>query len=258
MRLQILSDLHLEFTPDLQLEIDPSADVLIVAGDICAGAERGFQYLRRQVRDAVAIVAVAGNHEFYNRHWQDERSRARELGHQFGIHWLDDDAVMLGDVRVLGATLWTDYEIFGAETREQAMRAAGLGMSDHITIKADAEPQRNFSPWHARDAHRASCGFLHGALSEPAESEAGAPNIVVTHHGPHPRSVAPLFRDSILTAAFISDLSGLIDLHQPALWIHGHTHVNFDYRVGDTRVVCNPYGYPGENRRFVPRLVVEV
>ena len=82
--------------------------------------------------------------------------------------------------------------------------------------------------------------------------------MVVTHHGPHEKSIAPKFRDTLLTAAFISDLSAVIETHQPALWVHGHTHVSFDYAVGDTRVLCNPYGYPGENRRFDPRLVVEV
>lgn len=254
MRLQLLSDLHLEFSPELELDIDPTVDAVIVAGDICSGTERGFQYLRRQVRQTIPIIAVAGNHEFYNRNWQEERARAHEAAPLYAIHWLDDGAVVLGGVRVLGSTLWTDYEIFGADKREQAMRAAGLGMSDHIAIKADAEPERNFSPSHALDAHRASVAFLDRAMAQPHDG----PTVVVTHHGPHMRSIAPKFATSIITAAFISDLSVLIEMHQPAVWVHGHTHVTFDYSVGATRVLCNPHGYPNENRRFIPRLVVEL
>ena len=38
-------------------------------------------------------------------------------------------------------------------------------------------------------------------------------------------------------------LEPLIKAHQPDLWIHGHTHTSFDYRVGRCRVLCNPRGY---------------
>ena len=254
VRLQIVSDLHLEFQADLTLDIEPDIDALIVAGDICSGTERGFAFVREQAGPELPIIAVAGNHEFYGRDWYEERSRAREVAPRFGIHWLDDDATEIAGVRFLGATLWTDYAFFGADTRDQAMRAAGLGMSDHIMIGAGREPDRRFSPYHARDAHLASREFLETRLATPFRG----PTVVVTHHGPHERSVAPKFRGSIITAAFISDLSEVIDAHQPRLWVHGHTHVNFDYAVGRTRVLCNPYGYPGENSHFDPRLVVAV
>ena len=49
---------------------------------------------------------------------------------------------------------------------------------------------------------------------------------------------------------------------QPALWMHGHTYDSFDYRVGKTRVVCNPRGYSkdgvNENPLFNLNLVVEL
>jgi hypothetical protein len=91
------------------------------------------------------------------------------------------------------------------------------------------------------------------------------PTVVVTHHAPHPDSVARRFENDPLTPAFVSDLSEVIDRWQPALWFHGHTHDNFDYRVGATRIVCNPKGYgpmpPGrriENVAFDVGRVVEV
>lgn len=252
MRLQILSDLHLEFQPDLQLDLADDIDVLVAAGDICAGTEAGFAYLRGQAGPDLPIVAVAGNHEFYRRNWEVERAAAQVRAAAAGIDWLDDGRVEIGDVTFIGATLWTDYDVFGADKRDAAMRAAGLGMSDHVMISTGRDPERTFSPQLARTAHLTSRDFLERELvqSNPART------VVVTHHGPHPRSIAPKFRESIITAAFISDLSEMMEAHRPALWVHGHTHVNFDYRVGDTRVLCNPYGYPGENRRFIPRLIV--
>ena len=255
MRLQILSDLHLEFSPDVQLCIDPRADALVVAGDICAGTERGFGFVRAQAGPDLPIVAVAGNHEFYGRDWYEERGQARAIAARFGIQWLDDDRCALGGVRFLGATLWTDYEFFGSDTRDQAMRAAGLGMSDHVAIGARrAGADRRFSPADALAAHTTSRGFLEEQLAVSFDG----PTVVVTHHGPHEKSVAGKFRASVITAAFISDLSSLIARGRPALWVHGHTHVSFDYRVGTTRIICNPHGYPNENRGFDPQLVVDV
>jgi predicted phosphodiesterase len=256
MRLQILSDLHLEFQPELRIDIAPGVDALIVAGDICAGTARGFAYIRKQAGPDLPVIALAGNHEFYGRNWQEARAAAWDHATQHGITWLDDTVTEMGGVRFVGGTLWTDYEFYGADKRAASMEMAGRIMNDHRLISSrDGDgSETSFSPARARLAHQASRVFLNAEL---ARRFAG-PTVVVTHHGPHEKSVAPKFRDTLLTAAFISDLSDLIEAHQPPLWIHGHTHVNFDYRVGDTRVLCNPYGYPGENRRFQPRLVVEV
>ena len=256
MRIQILSDLHLEFQRDLCLDIVPGVDAMIVAGDICSGTAKGFAYLRREAGPDLAIIAVAGNHEFYGSIWQDERAEARISAATHGIAWLDDDRCEIGAVRFLGATLWTDYEFYGADMRADAMQMAGRAMSDHRLIGARSGdgPRTGFSPAHARDAHHFSRAFLVDALSKPF----AGPTVVVTHHGPHEKSVAPKFRESLVTAAFTSDLSAMIAAHQPTLWVHGHTHVSFDYTAGATRVICNPHGYPGENPRFVPRLVVEV
>ena len=82
--------------------------------------------------------------------------------------------------------------------------------------------------------------------------------MVVTHHAPHPGSLHPRYADDMLSAAFVSDLSSIIEAGQPALWVHGHVHTSFDYRVGATRVLCNPHGYGAENPDFEPSLVVEV
>ncbi|UFZ08661.1 hypothetical protein LQG66_03520 [Bradyrhizobium ontarionense] len=70
--------------------------------------------------------------------------------------------------------------------------------------------------------------------------------------------VANNYRNDRVTAAFASDLTELILATQPALWVHGHIHTPSDYRIGSTRVICNPHGYGRENPAFDPALVVEV
>lgn len=67
--------------------------------------------------------------------------------------------------------------------------------------------------------------------------------MVLTHYLPSRHSIAPRWRSSPLNAFFLCDLTSLIAEKQPALWVHGHTHDSIDYRIGDTRVLCNPFGY---------------
>jgi Icc-related predicted phosphoesterase len=101
-------------------------------------------------------------------------------------------------------------------------------------------------------------GWLGQALATP---HAG-PTVVITHHAPSPRSIHPRFEESILNACFVSDLEHLLGQERVELWIHGHTHDSFDYRVNGTRVLCNPRGYArdgvNENASFNPGLTIEV
>lgn len=90
-----------------------------------------------------------------------------------------------------------------------------------------------------------------------AKHFAGA-TVVVTHHAPHPGSIAPRYQRDLLTGAFASDCEDLILAGQPTLWIHGHMHHSADYRIGATRVLCNPHGYGRENPAFNSALIVEV
>jgi hypothetical protein len=49
-----------------------------------------------------------------------------------------------------------------------------------------------------------------------------------------------------MNGGYTSDLvEFILDRPQIKLWTHGHTHEQFDYMIGSTRVVCNPRGYDG-------------
>jgi Icc-related predicted phosphoesterase len=256
MRLQTLSDLHVDAGGLHRPQLVAGVDVLVVAGDVCAGTETGFQVLRHSVPTTTPIVMVLGNHEFYGSGCTKELARARASAPAHNIHLLENDAVTIGGVRFVGATLWTDYDLFGAENRDDCMRTAAMGLNDHrlIGLKAGGTSDRRFQPLDALALHRQSKMYLDQTLATP---HLGA-TVVVTHHAPHGNSVAAQYRNSLLTAAFVSDLSELIENHQPKLWVHGHTHTSFDYPVGTTRIICNPAGYGTENPAFDPALVVEV
>lgn len=254
MRLQIFSDLHIDVRPPKPITVDPNIDAVVVAGDTCQGAEQGFAFLRQIVPMHVPIVAVMGNHEFYRRCHSEELALARNAAPLYGVHLLENNVVILNGARFVGCSLWTDYLLFGAHNLPLAMRAAATGLNDHKRIAWMKKPWLRFRPQEALLLHRHSRAFIEAALPEPFT---GA-TVVVTHHAPHPRSLHPKFQSQLLSAAYVSDLSPLIETGRPDLWVHGHVHMSFDYQVGGTRILCNPHGYGTENPAFDPDFVVEV
>lgn len=254
MRIQIFSDLHADVLPIKHIVIAENIDAVVVAGDTCEGASRAFERLREIVPLTIPIVMVMGNHEYYRRFLPPELEEARTLAPSFNVHLLEDAEVVLGSVRFLGATLWTDYRLFGDGRRIPVMQTCAAAMNDHRRIGWLKKPWRRFLPQEAEQLHHRSRSFIEGALNSPFPG----PTVVVTHHAVHRNSVAAVYRDDWVTAAFVSDLSELIEAHQPALWVHGHVHNSFDYRVGQTRVLANPHGYGNENPAFDCSLVVDV
>lgn len=252
MRLQIFSDLHADVARPRPITVAPDLDAVIVAGDVCEGAENGFARLRLIVPMQVPILMVMGNHEYYRRHLASELASARDVAPLYGVHLLENDVVALGGVRFIGCSLWTDYALFCDPQR--AMLVAAHGLNDHRRIKWSKQPWSRFRPQEALRLHQQSRAFIETALAKPS---AGA-TVVVTHHAPHPASVHSRYKSDLLTAAYVSDLTGVIEAGRPDLWVHGHVHESFDYRVGVTRVVCNPHGYGSENSRFDPAFVVEI
>jgi predicted phosphodiesterase len=256
LRVQVVSDLHVDVADTRRLRLAPGADLVIVAGDVCADAVVAFAYLRRYIPAPTPVVVVLGNHEFYGGSIEIEIDRAVEAAAHYDITLLENEVAIIGGVRFLGATLWTDYALFGAGHRAVAMAAARRGMNDHRAISVGHGVERR--PFLSTDAaalHAASLRFLDAALAVPF----GGPSVVVTHHAPHPVCIAPRFGRDPLSAAFASDLSALIDARRPDAWISGHTHHAVDTWLGPTRLVSNPHGYRDEGRgSFDPAFVVEI
>lgn len=248
MRIHVLSDLHIEFSDFDMPEVD--ADVTVLAGDIHTG-ERGVPFVRA-LSLRRPVVYVAGNHEFYGTAIPKLYEKLRAEVDGSAVHVLQNAAVVVGNARFIGATLWTDYELRGAEARELGMVVGKATMMDFNKIRISPD-YRKLSPSYLHAAFRQSLGYLESVLATP---HAG-PTIVVTHHAPSMQSIAPRYRNDPSSASFASDLEELILSHSIDLWIHGHTHHCVDYAIGKTRVVSNQRGYPGEcGQSFDPRFVV--
>lgn len=244
MKLHVVSDLHFEFDPEWQLPRTES-DVLILAGDVAPGL-RG---MARFAHYRTPVIYVPGNHEYYGESLEGMRQAMALCAGSFGIRLLDQGELRLPGVRFLGVTLWTDFRLFGEHRVTEATDYANNHLNDYISIRAGG---RLLSPGQTIGLHESAVAWLEAKLAEPFEGE----TVVITHHGPHPRSLHPRHAVGLLNAAYTSDLSRLMG--RAALWVHGHTHCSLDYLAGGTRVLCNPKGYRNENRDFDPGLVVTV
>lgn len=248
MLLHVLSDLHLEFAPFPPPAV--AADAIVLAGDIHTGLQGLRWALETYPRQPV--VYVLGNHEFYGQTLQKLTAELHALAAGTNVHVLENESCVVGDVQFLGATLWTDFALQGepmmAELRAQA------GMNDYRRIRTLPNYSR-LRPAHTRQFHAASRQWL--ATQLPASP--GRKVVVVTHHAPCPQSIPPIYAGDPLNAAFVSDLTTFVAASQARLWVHGHIHVACDYRLGETRVLANPRGYPGEPATgFDPGLVVDL
>lgn len=268
MRFLVLSDLHLEFAPP-ELRGGPEFDAVILAGDIQSPGHRGIEWAGSEPHFAgKPVILVPGNHEYYGAVLQVEAASMHGAAARAGVHLLDAGSVVLDDpaggrVRLLGCTLWTDFE-FSEQSwpanPDDAMREAAAFMSDYRAIewRADGGGARALRPQDVLERHRIDRAWLAEQLNVPFDGK----TVVVSHHGPSGQSVAPRYRNDSLNGSFVSELPASF-FEVPALWVHGHTHSSLDYRQGATRVLCNPRGYRRrdgafENPHFDPHLVAVV
>lgn len=260
MKIQIASDLHLEFFekrfPDYRVVEPADADILVLAGDIHRHAAAADAF-----RDwPCPVLLLHGNHELYRSVAEDTLRDLRGISKHGQVRYMERDALVIGDVRFLGCCLWTDYALDGDPAL--AMRVAADSLMDYRQIRTT---DGLFTPEDALAMHRMARAWLTDELARPFAGK----TVVITHHGPHPGSIDPRYAGDPMNPCFISDLTPLVE--QADLWLHGHVHSSFDYRVGATRIVANPRGYASnwreaaapsefkwENPAFDPTLVVRI
>lgn len=237
MRIHLLSDLHIEISCFYSIE-DTGADVIVLAGDIHSG-KSGIEWaIEESERLKTPIIYVAGNHEYYKREYHQTQTDMRNAAARSkSVHFLEKDEIVIGDVRFLGTTLWTDYQV-SDESQDLCMLMCGNLINDHRLIKFN---DALFSAEHALKLHQESMQWLYKQIVVPHSSQ----TVVITHHGPSKLSAHPNYGLNILSGAFISDLDDLVK--KVDLWLYGHTHTSIDTKIGTCRLVSNQRGYPRED-----------
>jgi predicted phosphohydrolase len=243
MKIALASDVHLEFG-DLFLKNEESADVLLLSGDIMVadkykGNRIFHDFLSRASFQFPHVIYIAGNHEFYDGHFDYSIHHLRNVCANFpNVYFLEDDIKQIDDVIFIGCTLWTDMNRSDPNTMLDVMNR----MNDFRKIRA-TESWHRLHPEQVVSRHRKSLEYIKTAINGHYDKKF----VVVGHHAPSKLSTHPRYKNDVeINGAYSSDLSGFIlDHPQIKLWTHGHTHDPYDYQIGSTRIVCNPRGYIG-------------
>lgn len=243
MKVQLLSDLHIEFKEYLYPDCD--SDVVVLAGDIHTKTN-GFKWALESIKNK-SVIYVLGNHEFYGKAYPKLIADLKSVAKGTNVHILENDTITLEGVNFMGCTLWTDFELFGSA------RLSGYECQQIMTDYKKIKRSPQYSKVRSIDLaviNKHSTVWL----AEELEKHSNETNIVVTHHGPSITSVPEWLRDDQITPAYVSDMVGFIEKYKPQYWLHGHLHNSSDYVVDKCRVLCNPKGYPGEeNPSFNPQ-----
>jgi hypothetical protein len=271
MKIQLLSDLHLEAHPHWKATSAPGADVLVLAGDVgsyqsgsqLADADFGLGQFSAAAGWPTPVIFVPGNHEYDGMDFDAAHARLRETCDRLGLLWLERETLVLQGVRFIGTTLWTDFDALAPsdgtsataltrqlKAREKAFRAANYYLKKTLTT-------RNGEPWLAEGvrAQALICQqWLAGALAVPFDGT----TVAITHFAPSLRSADPRYGMVPGTAGFCNALDAL--LPQAKLWLHGHLHSPSDYVDQSCRVVANPLGYARKNEqtRFHAQMLIEI
>lgn len=248
MKIQIISDLHQEFgSTDLFFD---HADVVVLAGDINLGT-KGVEWIKSKIKDK-PVIYVLGNHEYYKGSYPKTLNKIKHAAEGSNVFVLEDKAADIEGVRFHGATLWTDFSVFGNPV--QYGMICQPKMNDYKMIRRDP----SYSKMRTIDTFKIH-QFSRLWLKESLENSTGLKNIVVTHHAPSLRCVPEQYKEDPLTAAYASDMEDFIQEHQPLYWIHGHIHSPCRYAIGKTEVICNPHGYIDEKYNgYEKELIIEI
>lgn len=255
MKLQLLSDLHLE-TEAFDPRPAPGAELLVLAGDIDSGA--GWNGYRLFAGWPVPVVVIAGNHEFDDRDFDAAATGLRLLCSELNFTLLERDSLLFTSqagrrVRILGSARWSDFDLFGAAQRPRAERAAAY----FVRLMAATRDGQPFDTASIRAEALVCRDWLETALATPSQGRWDK-TLVVTHFAPSVRSADPRYGNQPGTASFCNADDELVQ--RADLWLHGHLHCRHDYFVGRTRVVCNSRGLAskGEHEGHDGLLTIEI
>lgn len=270
MKINVISDLHLEFS-DLVL---PGGEVLILSGDVCEAkhvkaeydvnnilnegnpdtgnykrSDRWTRFFQEECTKYEKVFYVVGNHEHYGYTFHKTVPHLKDMM-PTNVTVLEKECMEYNGVLFLGATLWTDMNNFDQLTLYH-MKSM---MNDYrqITMLNEAKSvYHRLIPEYTTTEHVKTKELFKFYLEENRRRETPLPVVVLTHHAPSKLSTHPHYaNDTIMNGAYSSDLSEFIlDNPEIRLWTHGHTHHTFEYKIGDTTIMCNPRGYVGYESR---------
>ena len=295
MKIQLLSDLHLETQPHYAPQPALGADVLVLAGDIgsyqtgslLADADFGLARFSPHHGWPTPVLFVPGNHEYDGLDFDAAHARLRETCERLGMVWLERETTVLQGVRFVGTTLWSDFDALAQvkppkhkpkdkSQKDAAANSPGPGstltptsaLAHQLKQREKAFRAANFylqktgttrqgKPWLAAEWREQALTCQQWLRAALQQPFDGA-TVAVTHFAPSLYSADPRYGLTPGTAGFCNALDDL--LPHASLWLHGHLHAPSNYLHQGCRVVANPMGYANRNEQthFMPAMLLEV
>lgn len=241
MKVAYCSDLHLEFR-ELQVDI-VDADVLVLAGDIMLIKyliddvkynERSYliDFIDKVTQNYKDVLWIMGNHEYYSGALEDINILREALASYSNLHILENESIIIDNVKFVGGTMWTDLNNYDPITAFQAHRL----LNDFNQISDDGG-RFTSDTWLT----------LHSNFMKFITNEVTDNCVVITHHSPTFATIHENHQGSkIINGLYASRLESFIIDNNIKLWIHGHLHDAHDEMIGDCLVTSNTRGYPRE------------
>ena len=286
--IRVISDIHTDVNKEQGYTFNFGEDFVINCGDTAGNSVVGSQWLLNHVKEGVTVI---GNHLGYSSAFPEldgiqnieihgstihdkntKNMQSKSFAELLGgsrIKYLTNSATEFEGITILGTCLYTDFCLYGEKHREGCMAYAKKYMNDFklpmlrehrkYTLTKEGWDRKNLRnaevsvrPFTTND-HAYYFHYSLNFLKEKLTELNGKPVIIVTHHAPSPHSISQQYEGDLLNAAFASNLNDFILAHPNIrLWCHGHMHQPFDYILGETRVVCEPFGYYNENKYSLP------
>jgi hypothetical protein len=247
MRIQILSDIHLDYRKSLP-NIRPKAPYLFLAGDI--GNIETSPRIYKEFMDYVSkywthTFVILGNHELYSnaKNIEDLTDVYVALFQKYNnITFLNNEETYIEGYRVLGSTLWSHIDI---------------SKKDSIMKYVNSIDKMNITPMIYNKLHYLSAKWL-----ETNYISSYPKTIIITHYpatqnidtyAPKHRYQSQHIKDVIGTNIAGNKIFPYKD--NKIIFISGHTHYSFDITDPlnkNIRYISNQLGYPNERTQFYP------
>ncbi len=250
MKIQICSDLHLEFSENRKWLKDnplvPKGEVLIIAGDTYY-LNRDYaklDFIKRVSDEFKVVYLIPGNHEYYEGYDVSNALNAFNIDIKENVHLLNNVAIEVDDVKLIFSTFWSLIE-------KNIVNVLN-GLTDFKRIKYQTE---KFNINHYNELHRKAFEFVSN------ETLSRGKKIIITHHLPSSECSVDEFKNSLLNEAFYVEKTNFISNNDIDYWIYGHSHRNkSDFSIAGTKMITNQFGYLGwnEHRSFNYGKVIEV
>jgi len=242
MKIDLISDVHAEFSPWKVTKTSDDVETLIMAGDIILikDFKKHKSFFEQVSKLYKNVIYVIGNHCWYNGTYPDDLNTLRNHLKSFSnIHVLEKQSIEIGDILFIGGCLWTDCN----KSDPMTMMVLTQSMNDFRIINNGSVP---FTVEDAVKDHEECLKYFRKELGKNKDKKC----VVISHHAPSFGCINEIYHNEHhLNYGYFSNLDQFIlDRKQIKVWVHGHVHIPVDFFRGTCRILSNPRGYCGIER----------